>query len=295
MLKTPYPATSLRLRGANHHRATAEEAASCEDDSDWFAFINNKVKTCEHVARGDTNYKCNNWDGYRSLGLANEGCPVTCGTCPTNAPTNASTNSPTGAPTMSPTETPNCITLVGGSWTETERDDFCATNDCCNGNDYSCSGWNLNAPYTICEGSCKGGSACKSLAQDSNSTLELAPTIFVGKNACSGARACYDYSERKPDLAKLEIGHNSCSGYQACTNLGRTEGTEIIIGESSCQGEGACYGIGTTQAVNINIGDKSCMDYYSCGFIGGETSITIDIEGNNCNGYESCMDVGFHA
>ena len=78
-----------------------------------------------------------------------------------------------------------------------------------NGNDYSCSGWNLNATYTICEGSCKGASACKSLAQDSDSTLELAPTIFVGKNACSGARSCYDYSERKPDLVKLDIGHNS--------------------------------------------------------------------------------------
>lgn len=105
-------------------------------------------------------------------------------------------------------------TADGGS---TILSTYCATNNCCTGQNACGSGWNTAATYTICPNSCQGTNSCNGIAKSSAS----GSAVQIETGACVGNSACKDIRRSSTVVANILVEASECTSANECENCGR--------------------------------------------------------------------------
>lgn len=113
-----------------------------------------------------------------------------------------------------------------------------------------CIGWSTAVKYTICNGSCQRGSACRWIAGDATGG-----SVTIMSNSCFGSWAC------------VAIGRYANSG---------TSEVNVEVGTGACNADHTCDSIGTTYEyiTYIQVPDYECNDNYSCQHCGRDSTFT---------------------
>ena len=131
----------------------------------------------------------------------------------------------------------------------TERDDFCTTNNCCNGGEYPCDDWPEDAKITICENACQGRGSCFQVATNTD-TSSSDVEIHFGPNTCTTEFSGF----RVGRYTGKSIYFDSYSCQESCSKMGELEGEQIYVGVGSCSsGTEACAEVGNSGATYITI------------------------------------------
>ncbi|GFH52428.1 hypothetical protein CTEN210_08904 [Chaetoceros tenuissimus] len=141
-------------------------------------------------------------------------------------------------------------------------------------------------------------------ADDGQNLSSWCSSLGDGKKCCSGARACYDWSNMRGTT--YEVCENSCNGKAgACEGVARNSANDSTIkfeagscsskptdnsgGGSSCEGMAES----TTKRVNIRIREGSCTNRLGC-YEMARYAInleSIEVASNSCTNLQSCYQV----
>ena len=143
--------------------------------------------------------------------------------------------------------------------------------------------------FQICEGSCRGSSACNDIAD--TVTAPNSVRISILPDSCTGANACGLIGFSSTRLKQVKVKEGSCNGLNACVGIAFASAKNVVIGKSSCSGSLACANIARDNGRRVIVGDNTCANPGACSSMAYDFATVVLLGDSTCpSGCDGCCE-----